>query len=380
MFGNNFTLFTLWGFRVRANVSWLFLAILVTWSLSSGFFPAQFPDLATQTYWLMGIVGMIGLFFSLLFHEFSHSLVARLRGMPVGGITLFLFGGVSEMSEEPPTPRIEAEVAGVGPFSSVVLGGVFYLLGLGLQSAGLPEHWVGIVGYLATINVILAVFNLVPGFPLDGGRLLRALIWKIKGDLIAATKYASYAGQGFGILLIVAGVYSIFAAGALGGIWWILIGLFLNGAARAGYQQLIARVAFRGKDVSKFMSETTVSVSPGTTLERFVEDYAYKHHYSLFPVVQNGELVGCIRTRSVKDVAREEWSNTTVGDVMKGCQEQNTIRADGDAEQALQRMQRSDSGQIIVVDDSGRLCGMLTLRDLLEQLSLRRELEGSPSG
>lgn len=187
MFGNNFTLFEFLGFRVRANVSWLFLAILVTWSLAAGFFPAVYPNLDVATYWALAVAGMIGLFFSLLFHEFAHSLVARARGMGMQGITLFLFGGVAEMEMEPPTPKTEFWLAIAGPIASVVLAIVFYGVAIGLQAVGTPAHIIGVPRYLAFINLILAAFNMVPGFPLDGGRVLRAAIWQWTGNLRKAT-------------------------------------------------------------------------------------------------------------------------------------------------------------------------------------------------
>lgn len=196
MFGNNFTLFEFLGFRVRANVSWLFLAILVTWSLAAGFFPSAYPGLNKATYWALAVTGMIGLFFSLLFHEFSHSVVARARGLPMKGITLFLFGGVAEMEMEPPSAKTEFLMAIAGPISSVVLAVVFYGIALGMEAQGLPNHMAGVPRYLGFINLLLAAFNMVPGFPLDGGRVLRAALWHWKGDLRWATRWASRLGSG----------------------------------------------------------------------------------------------------------------------------------------------------------------------------------------
>ena len=375
MFGQNFTLFTLFGFRVRANMSWALLFALVLWSLSAGFFPMRYPDLSRGLYWSMGLLGTLGLFFSLLFHEFSHSLVARARGMEMGGITLFLFGGMAEMTSEPPTPRIEFEVAIAGPVSSVLLGGVFYLLAASLSAIGIPAQWAGVFGYLALINIILAVFNMVPGFPLDGGRLLRAVLWHLRGDMLSATKTASRIGQGFGIVLIVLGVWSFLSAGALGGIWWILIGLFLNAAARGSYQQTLMRTTFEGARVDRFTVPDPVSVPPDLPLDRFVQDFAYRYHFSFFPVTEKDRLVGCVRTRDVKTIPVEDWPETTVSEIMNACHEANTVAPGTDAETALEKMQQSESGQLIVAEN-GRLAGLITLRDLLSHLAIRQELEG----
>jgi len=375
MFGQNVTLFTLFGFRVRANMSWALLFALVLWSLSAGFFPMQFPELGQGLYWTMGLLGSIGLFFSLLFHEFSHALIARFRGMEMGGITLFLFGGMAEMTEEPPTPRIEAEIAAAGPIASVVLAGVFYALGTALGNVGLAEHWVGVFAYLGLINIVLAVFNMVPGYPLDGGRLLRAFLWYMRDDLVSATRWAARVGQGFAVLLILLGIWSFLTAGALGGLWWVLIGLFLNAAAKSAYQQTMTRRTFAGVPIHRFMTPDPVSVPPDLPLDRFVEDYAFHYHYSVFPVAEDGKLLGCLRSRDVKTVARERWGETAVRQIMQRCHAGNTVDRASDAENALKMMQQSETSQLMVTQRGG-LVGMVTLRDLLSHLALRQDLEG----
>lgn len=370
----NFTLFTILGFRVKANPSWLLLAALILWSLGDGFFPFRFPGREPQTYWLMALTGTLLLFFSLLFHEFSHSMVARWRGLRVGGITLFLFGGMAELSEEPQSPRIEAEVAAAGPLASVFLAGLFSLLALALAAAGLPTHWAGVLSYTATINIVLAVFNMVPGFPLDGGRLLRAFLWHRRGDMLSATRTASRIGKGFGILLIMLGVLSFLTSGALGGMWWVLIGFFLMNAAAASYEQLAARFAFEQAPVSRFMIKDPVSVDAGMPLDRFVEDYAYHHHFSLYPVMENGRLLGSIRTRDVKSVHRPDWPQTSVRDLLRPLDDKTAIGQERDAAEALMRMQQNGVGQLLVTD-RGRLRGIVTLGDLARALAIRRDIE-----
>jgi Zn-dependent protease/CBS domain-containing protein len=375
MIGHSVTLFRIFGFRVRANFGWVLLALLITWTLAAGYFPLQHPELADSTYWLMGLLAMLGLFFSLLFHELSHSLVARARGMPMGGITLFLFGGVAEMHDEPPNPKIEVEVAGIGPLSSFFLAGIFYLLSGLLAAIGLPEHWTAVAGYLALINVVLAVFNLFPGYPLDGGRLLRALLWHLRGDIVSATRTASRVGIGFGTALIILGFLSLLAGALVGGVWWILIGMFITVAARTSYDQLLARMAFQGTPVSKLMVADPVSVSADTSLKDFVEDYAYRYHYSLFPVTRDNHLVGCVRTRDVTAIPRKNWPHTRVDEIMKRCDSSTTIDSNTDTTQALQMLQKSNTGQLIVTEKN-ELAGLVTLRDLLDYLSIRQQLDG----
>src|SRR6185312_4915911 len=203
MFGKSINLFRLFGFQVQADLSWLILAFLITWSLATGYFPDQYLQLSMTQYWGMGVLGAIGLFGSLIFHELSHSLVARRFGIPMKGITLFIFGGVAHMEDEPPNPKSEFFMAIVGPLSSLVLAALLYGAMQGGRAVGWPEPASGIVGYLSFINVLLAMFNMVPAFPLDGGRVFRSALWAWTGDIRWATRLAARFGSGFGIVLIV---------------------------------------------------------------------------------------------------------------------------------------------------------------------------------
>lgn len=373
MFGQRIALFTLFGLEVRANTSWVLLAVLVFWSLATGFFPARLPGLAVPVYWALGLVGMIGVFFSLLFHEFSHSLVARAKGMEIEGITLFLFGGAAEMTAEPPTPRIEFEVAIAGPLASLALFLAFGLVAGLLAQTPLPEYCSALFGYLSLINLILAVFNLFPGFPMDGGRVLRAWLWHRRGDLLSATATASRIGQGFGLTLVLMGFWALLSVGALGGLWWILIGIFVMGVARAAYDQTALRVTFEGTPIRRYMAEHPVSVSPDITLAAFIEDHVFHDHYSAYPVTENDRLIGRIRTRDVKQVPREQWSQHTLRRIMQPIETDQLAHPEDDAQQVLDKMQRSRSGQIIIADGD-RVLGIVTLADLLNHLALRQEL------
>src|SRR4030042_3666580 len=199
MFGQRVKLFKLLGFEVRIDASWIVIAVLVTWSLAQGAFPSWYPNLAPETYWIMGVVGALGLFVSIVAHEFCHSLVARKFGMSMKGITLFIFGGVAEMGDEPPTAKAEFWMAVVGPLSSLFIGGVCYLIYLGGRQGGWPLPVYGVIYYLAYINALLAIFNLIPAFPLDGGRILRSMLVGIKGNLRWGARHRSAIGAGFGI-------------------------------------------------------------------------------------------------------------------------------------------------------------------------------------
>lgn len=374
MFGESFRLFRILGFEVRANVSWLFLALLITWSLAGVLFPFAYPDLPHSTYWLMGLVGMAGLFFSLLFHELSHSLVARSYGLPVGGITLFLFGGMAELQAEPRTPREEFWMAIAGPIASVFLGAAFYLLSGLMLGLGAPQHVAGVAFYLGFINFLLAVFNMVPGFPMDGGRVLRAALWQWKGDLRWATQWASRFGQGFGLLLVMLGIASFLAGNFIGGMWWFLIGLFIRGAAIASYQHLLTQLALKGQTVRHFMTTDPVTVPAEATLQDFVDDYLYHHAFDLFPVVRDGRLAGYVSLRQARAIPRQEWGRTRVGDVSRKIGEAYTVDANADANEALNQMQRNASSRLVVTEDD-RIVGILVLKDLLRFLQIRSELE-----
>jgi Zn-dependent protease/CBS domain-containing protein len=373
MFGESFSLFRVLGFEVRANVSWLFLALLITWSLAEGFFPFTYPGLAPATYWLMGLTGMVGLFASLLFHELSHSVVARAYGLPVQGITLFLFGGMAEMAE-PNTPTQEFHIAIAGPVASVALGAAFSLVAFAMGAAGAPDSLAGVARYLGLINFLLAVFNLVPGFPLDGGRVLRAALWQWKNDIRWATRWASRFGQAFGVLLVILGIASAWAGNIIGGMWWFLIGLFVYAAAAAGFQQLVTQQALRGRTVRRFMTGDPVTVPAETTVREFIDHYLYHHALDVFPVVQDGRLVGCASLHQVKQIPRENWARLRVGAVCQPCDQANTVDAGMDAEEALRLMQSSRNGRLMVTEND-RLVGMLVLKDLLRFLQLRTKLD-----
>jgi Zn-dependent protease len=374
MFGKRLTIFKLFGFEVKLDLSWLILGLLITWTLAKGLFPNFHEGLSTATYWLMGVAGALGLLFSIVFHELWHSLIARRFGLPMKGITLFIFGGVAEMTEEPPSPKAEFFMAVSGPLSSIVLG--FLLFGavfLG-ETAGWSQPFLGVIDYLAWINLILAGFNLIPAFPLDGGRVLRSILWGWKDDIRWATNISSKIGSGFGFALIILGVLEAISGNFIGGAWMFLIGMFIRGASQMSYQQIVIRRALEGEKVSRFMVDDPVTVSPSTRLDDLVEDYIYTYHYKMYPVVDSGKLIGCVELKQVKDVPREERSEKTVEDIMKSCSPDNTVRPDEDAVKALSIMKQKNRSRLMVVDDH-KLIGVVALKDMLEFLNIKVDLD-----
>lgn len=374
MFGKRITIFKLFGFEVRVDLSWLIIAVLVTWTLARGLFPHYYEGLSRTAYWWMGVAGALGLFVSIIFHEFCHSLVARRYGLPMKGITLFIFGGVAEMSEEPESAKTEFLMAIAGPISSILLGLLFYGIYAMGEGAGWPVPLNGVTGYLAFINWLLAGFNLLPAFPLDGGRVLRSALWSWKRNLRWATRTASQVGSMFGIVLIALGVVNVLTGNLVGGIWWFLIGMFLRSAAQSSYQQVLMRKVLEGEKVSRFMVKEPVTVPRSISLTELVEDYIYKYHFKMFPVMQDDRLAGCITTRQVKEIPRQEWDSRTVGELAQVCSGENTVSPDTEASKALAVMNRTGNSRLMVVEDGG-LAGVLSLKDIMRFLSLRLDLE-----
>ena len=374
MFWKRITLFKLLGFSVKIDISWVIIAILITWSLALGLFPRYFKEFSNITYWLMGVAGTLGLFASIIFHELCHSLVARRYGLAIKGITLFIFGGVAEMEEAPPSAKAEFMMAIAGPISSILLGAVFYgILILG-KGGGWPDPINGVIGYLATINCVLAVFNLLPAFPLDGGRMLRSALWSWKGNLRWATHISSQIGTGFGMALVFLGVLQLLRGNIIGGIWWSMIGIFLQNAARGSYQQILIRQAFRGEKVRRFMEPNPITVRPSISIKELIEEFLYKYYFKMFPVVENGKLLGCITSQQVKGIPRPRWNQFKVGDFVQKCSPLNTIDPEVDALKALSLMSRTGNSRLMVVEGD-ELVGIVALKDMLTLLTLKMDLE-----
>jgi Zn-dependent protease/CBS domain-containing protein len=375
MFGRRFELFKLFGFAIRVDPSWLILAVLLTWSYGGQAFPALHPGLPPRTYWAMGAAMTLGLFASIVLHELAHALVARHYGMEMKGITLFIFGGVAEMTDEPPSAEAEFMMAVAGPAASVLIAGSLVLLYL----AGGISHWplavTAVLQQLAFVNAMLVAFNVVPAFPLDGGRVLRAILWHWKKDLRWATRIAARLGSGFGAVLIALGVVGVVSGAYAAGIWSALIGLFLRGAAAMSYQQLLLRRTLEGEPVRRFMRADPIVVPRAISVRQLVEEFVYRHHHKMFPVVDGERLVGCVTTRRLKELPTEEWDRQSVGAVAEPCGPENTVAPDSDAMEALSLMNRSRASRLMVVDGE-RLVGILALKDLLRFFSLKMELEG----
>jgi Zn-dependent protease len=375
MLTTRWRLFHLFGIPIYVDASWLIILALLTLTLTDRF-RATLPDLDPAVYWLTGLVTAVSFFVCIVLHEMGHALVARTYGVPVRGITLFLFGGVAELGSEPTSAKSEFLVAIAGPIVSAVLAGVCWLLAQLGEQGGWAAVAVLAFSYLFVINLTVLVFNLIPAFPLDGGRVFRSILWGFTGNLRRATYWASSLGQAFAWLLIAWGIVQFFGGNWVAGVWSGLIGLFLNNAAKGSYQQVLVRQALQGEPVRHFMNPEPIVVPPTLDLRHWVEDYVYRHHRKTFPVASNGHLEGVISTRVLAQYPRQEWERHTVAEVMRHDLQAISIPPDADALDALSKMQRTGSSRLLVLDGD-RLVGIVSLKDLLRFLQLKMALEGT---
>ncbi|ODH02979.1 peptidase [Nostoc sp. KVJ20] len=368
-----FRLGSIFGFEIRIDLSWLLIVFLILWTLSAGLFPANYPGLSNATYFGMGLVATFFFFASLLAHELSHSLVARTKGIPVEGITLFIFGGVSRTRMDAERPDDEFQIAIIGPLTSLVLAAFFGLVAYIGTNAGWSVVVTGVASYLGTINLILAIFNMLPGFPLDGGRVFRSLIWKYTGNQKKATKIASTSGKWLAYLLIALGFWELFGSALLSGLWLILIGWFLYNAAEAGYEELLIRTSLEGVKAQEIMTPHPETVNADLTLQDLVDKYFLSRRYQSFPVTEDSHPIGIITLNQVKDIPREEWIYRTVRDAMISTDTRVTARPEEQMSQVLEKMQESGVRRVLVTQN-GSLKGIITANDVAHWLRRQRDL------
>lgn len=373
----------LFGIRLFADWSLVIIFMLVMVSLGMGVFPDWHPDWSPALVWGVAFAASVLFFLSVVLHELSHALVGRAFGIPVRRITLFIFGGMAHMEREPPSPTAELLMAAAGPITSIVIGlaataGAVALLPMPLDRVVDPVLALSFVSPVATllfwlgpVNLLLGAFNLVPGFPLDGGRVLRAILWAATKDLEKATRWASWGGQAVAWMLIGLGVLSAFGGGGLGqGIWLMLIGWFLLNAARASYEQTRMHEALRGTRVDEVMRRTVATVSPDLSVSALVSDYLMISDQQCFPVVREGHLEGLVCLADVRKTPREAWEITRVAEVMTPVSALDTLAADDPAVEALRKLGEREVDQVPVVERDGSLLGLVRRQDILRWLSL----------
>lgn len=363
----------LFGINIEIDYTWFIIFFLVAAALSTGLFAQSLPDLSLPVRWAVAGMATVLFFASVLLHELSHSVMALRAGLSITGITLFIFGGVSKMSEEPKSASDELKIAIAGPLMSLVLAGLFLGLAQVVRSLWAGEVFSTVFTWLGWVNGVLAVFNMLPGFPLDGGRVLRAGIWKWSTNLAEATRIAATFGQGIGIMMIVGGLFLFFAGAGIGSLWLALIGWFLMQASQASYRQLILRQALGGVTVGQVMTKDVDSVPAEMTLDEVVQDYVMGRNHPAFPVVADDQVLGLLCLNEIRGVPREQWGQVTAREAASPLTKENSISPSTDAWDAVVRMSQENCGRLVVTEDRA-LRGIVSRTDIMRLMRTRLEL------
>jgi len=369
----SFRIGRLFGIDIEIDYTWFIVFFLVAASLSTSVLAQRLPGLSLGARWLVAGITTLLFFASVLLHELSHSVVARRSGLGIAGITLFLFGGVSKMSDEPKSPGVEFRIAIAGPLASMALAFVF----LGIAHLVRPAPGGDVLNTVFTslgwVNGMLAIFNLLPGFPLDGGRVLRAGLWRAMGSLAEATRIAATFGHALGLLMIVGGIMLFALSGDFRVLWLAFIGWFLIQAAQSSYQQVVLRQAISGVPVGTVMTGDVDWVPADTPLDRIVNDYVMRHNHPAFPVFDGERLIGLLCLGDIRKVPQERWPQVTVREATPPLSQANTISPQADAWEALVRMSAESCGRLLVVED-GMLRGIISRTDIMRLMRHRLEL------
>jgi Zn-dependent protease len=374
---SSFHLGRIFGIPIFIHYTWFIIFALVTLTLARGFFH-NFYIWPEWLYWITGLVTSVLFFSSVVAHELSHSLVSRYYGVPVRSITLFIFGGVAHIGREAAGPIRELAMALAGPLSSLAIGGLFHVV----HRVALPysEPVAALAWWLRYINIALAVFNLIPGFPLDGGRVFRALLWRATGDFLKATGAAVAVGRGIGYLFIAVGLLSILGIppvahlfGFIGGLWFAFIGWFLENVASSSYKQARLKETLRGVSAGELMSQDCVTVPPGLTVEELVRDYVLPRGSRCAVVAQGGRLAGMLTMANLRGLPQGQWPSTLVENAVIPPTQLRVAHPGEDALDVLERMEEEDIGQMVVVRGE-EVMGVLFREHILRFARTRTEL------
>jgi len=369
--GNTLRLGRILGIEIRLDYSWFVIFVLVTWSLAGQLFPSSYPGWAPMAYWVVGLLAAVLFFGSVLAHELAHSLVSQRYGVPVHDITLFIFGGAAHISDEPKTARGELVMALAGPATSLLLSAFFGMLWL--LSRGTGSYLYAISSWLAGVNLSLAVFNLIPGFPLDGGRVFRAIVWAISGNLRLATRIATGLGRLVAFGFIFAGVWQIFGGNLANGLWIAFIGWFLENASANTYRRQALRDMLAGHKVSEIMTRECAHIPATLTVEALVNDLLLPSGRRCFPVEEGGRVQGLVTVHRIQQMPRAQWPHTRVDQIMIPLDQLKTVRPDDELDDVLERMTHEDVNQLVVVEGQ-ELMGLVARDGLLNYIRTRSEL------
>jgi Zn-dependent protease len=361
------------GIPIDINYTWIIIFGLVSWTLATGWFPAYNPGLPAASYWIASVFSALLLFASILLHELSHSYIAKKNGIPIKRITLFIFGGVAQMEKEPDSPAAEFRMAAAGPVCSAFLALLCFAAYQSASLFGMEPLVISVIGYTGIINASLAIFNLIPGFPLDGGRLLRATIWHYDHSLKESTHIASNFGKMFSFAFMLLGLAYLFFGQIISGIWFMIIGFFIHEAADLAYQHLVLKKALVGTKLSEIMVKEIICVPSDMPLDKLVNDYFYRYRHLGFPVVDNGIFKGMVTLQSVKSIPSGQWPSNTVSKVIQQPKKELLACPDEDALDALIQVTRSGLGKLLVVDKD-KLVGIINQRDLLKLFEIKENL------
>ena len=373
MLGKSLKITRLNGIDIMLDPSWFLIAALIIWSLATGYFPAELPKANPATLLSLATIAMLGLFVSIVLHELAHALVARHFGLKVRRISLFLFGGVAELDSEPLSGHTEFWIAIAGPVASLCIALVFWGATLVALLIGASDPLRSVLGYLAALNLVLALFNMLPAFPMDGGRILRARLWVRSGDLLAATRQVMAVSTALSYALVAFGLFMAFSGAVALGLWAILIALFLLAVARSTLANLEEKKAFEGRVISQLMSRDPWTVSPELSLAELVNDIFLKRAVTFAPVVEKGILLGYVDTQIVRKIDRENWTTTKVNDVVESSSDQNTVTYDMPATDFMAKILKTGRRKFLVVDAQG-LAGVVSLSDMIAILNVSSEV------
>ena len=371
--GRSFRIGRIFGFPVRVDFSWFLGFILFSVLLSASFLPEAYPEWDTLHHWIVGITIILLLFGSVLAHELSHSIVSRKKGIPVTSITLFIFGGMAQIDKEAAQPKTELLISVAGPASSLLLAGIFY--GIAYLCKDWNVYLFALTGYLSYVNLILAAFNMIPGFPLDGGRVLRALIWMATGNYSRATKISTTAGSAISIIMIAAGVLIFFLWGYFSGIWLIFIGFILNSAARAGYQQTALRESLKGYTAQDVIIRDAPRLPRYVNLMDLVEGAFAKSPHNLYLVTDGDALAGILTVWQIRKVPQRQWNLTTAAHIMVPVEQLPAVRPTEDASSVLEKFARGRDDAVAVSSD-GKVTGIITRQSLFDFARRLQVLKG----
>ncbi|RPJ64560.1 MAG: CBS domain-containing protein [Alphaproteobacteria bacterium] len=368
----SFSIGKVFGIKIKIHFTWFLIFALIAWTLAVFYLPSQFPGLSVTIYWIIGTISALLLFVSVLVHELAHSYVAIKKGLPVSSITLYLFGGISEIETEPSDAKTEAIVSVVGPLTSFAIAGISAAAWFVVVAVGLGTAFEAPLFYIAVINILLGAFNLLPAFPLDGGRLLRAAIWQWKKDLVPATKTATKISKIFAYSIIGFGFFSILFINFISGLWLVFIGWFLRNGADQSLKQTIIMQAISDLDVGQIMTKTVITVPPEKTISEAENEFFNIQKHGGFPVVKDNQIVGIITRDDLKSIQDYDKQKRRVEDIMTPRSKLIFLRPNESVADAFMKFSKNNIGRMPVLEEE-TVVGIVTRSDVIRAVQVKTQ-------